>query len=1172
MSANYPDGSRYHALLLIPLCVLLTKTVSAQVAAPPVDASTLARYDTNKNGRLDPDELAAMRADQAKDVAPAPSAPEKSADIVQLSPFEVHENNTGYYAANTMSGTRLNTKLEDLGAAISVVTKQQMQDFALVDINDVFAYEANTEGTYNFTSFDVDRNGMVTDQIQNNPGGANRIRAIGAANIALDNFATSGRMPVDPSMIDSLEISRGPNSSIFGLGLGSGTVNMVISNAHLDRPISHTDFRVDDLGGWRADFDVSRPLLEHKAAIRVSAVRQHDAFQRKPSGFDQKRFNVFVRVQPFKNTSVKASYLSYRGNGTRQSEVTPRDAISYWKSVGGPTWDPVTSTLTVNGKSAQLTYLANGNFTAGTFNGIAVTGNPAFPAGLGGENFNDPVVYVDGGIKLWEISRMPLNNATGPTTFGPNNVAGTPRLLESVPEPIRTGHPLYSTVPGVSDRSIYDYGRINLAAPNYLQERVEISTVSLEQMIINTRRNQLAVQAAWQREDDDQFNRNIIGQASATGASYYLYIDPNQRLLDGRANPDYLHPYIGAGEPVLDSRPYTRDTYRGQLAYILDVSDSDRWYHWLGRHQFLGYVEQRKTKTFRYRFRDVNVVDNPLYAPAGVPKANQSTTNGFGVAPLATRPYFHFYAGDDSGANVDYAPSGYSLGSYTFNWYNPTSNQWVAEAANLQRAGITEGTAGTNGVLNLLKTRGAMMQNSVLENRVVTTFGWRHDENLNKNQQPPFLQADGWNFDYARMNGWVGDWASGAGDTSQSGVVVKPFRNWGFIDALRNEGGARGFVGQLLNGMTVFYNTSDSFLPEAPAISILQNPLPNPTSKDKEFGLSVNLFDGKFVVRWNRYDTKQVNSRAGQSAIFAQRTLRVDFERFAGNNDAISLQRQARVWLTAQGLAGTALDNQIATVMGLSPTAVSVYNNNVISETSDVIAKGDEIELNYNPGQHWTMRANITRQEAIDANLSPNIPAWIAQRLPVWETIIDPRTGTKWLDTGYNGDNPNPGSGTPRQFLQNNVIAPLGLATALEGKKRAETREWRVNVSTNYYLSGLIDHGWLSRANVGGAIRWESKGAIGYYGIPVNGDYTLATQYDPNRPIWNSAHTYLDAFVGYTTRIYKDKVRAKFQLNVRNLQESHVRLQKIGAFPDGRGHTFRIVDPRTFILTASFDL
>ncbi len=147
--------------------------------------------------------------------------------VVVLSPFEVTADNHGYYGANTTSGTRLNTKIADLGASITVITKEQMEDFALLNINDIFAYEAGTEGIHNYTEYAVDQNGAVTDSTNLNPQDANRIRGIGAANITFGNFETSGRVPLDPTDVDAVEISRGPNSSIFGIGNTSGTVNSI---------------------------------------------------------------------------------------------------------------------------------------------------------------------------------------------------------------------------------------------------------------------------------------------------------------------------------------------------------------------------------------------------------------------------------------------------------------------------------------------------------------------------------------------------------------------------------------------------------------------------------------------------------------------------------------------------------------------------------------------------------------------------------------------------------------------------------------------------------------------------------------------------------------------------------------------------------------------------------
>src|SRR5687768_1450882 len=109
---------------------------------------------------------------------PTPTEVRKD-EVVQLSPFQVAaDTDKGYQALNTLSGTRLNSKLEDLGASITVVTKQQMLDTAVLDLNDVFRYEASTEGTANFTTFNRNRSGGINDQVASNPQQSNRIRGV----------------------------------------------------------------------------------------------------------------------------------------------------------------------------------------------------------------------------------------------------------------------------------------------------------------------------------------------------------------------------------------------------------------------------------------------------------------------------------------------------------------------------------------------------------------------------------------------------------------------------------------------------------------------------------------------------------------------------------------------------------------------------------------------------------------------------------------------------------------------------------------------------------------------------------------------------------------------------------------------------------------------------------
>ena len=107
-----------------------------------------AKEPAAKNGAADPSRVARLIG--PADVAKSTSTSE---GVIELSPFVVGaSNDRGYQALNTLSGTRLNTKLEDLGSSITVVTKQQMDDTAVLDLNDVFLYEANTEGTGNSTA------------------------------------------------------------------------------------------------------------------------------------------------------------------------------------------------------------------------------------------------------------------------------------------------------------------------------------------------------------------------------------------------------------------------------------------------------------------------------------------------------------------------------------------------------------------------------------------------------------------------------------------------------------------------------------------------------------------------------------------------------------------------------------------------------------------------------------------------------------------------------------------------------------------------------------------------------------------------------------------------------------------------------------------------------------
>jgi outer membrane receptor protein involved in Fe transport len=378
----------------------------------------------------------------------APTAPAKSnvkpADdtIVELSPFQVVSDNKGYQASNTLSGTRLNSKLEDLGASITVVTKEQMQDLASLDINDVFRYEASTEGTDNYTAFNRNRSGGVNDQIQSDPQRANRVRgvtqagqSVGGANTAFGNFTSNSNIPFDPYNIAAIEISRGPNSNLFGLGQAAGTVSVVPTQANPDRRSYTADLRFDSFGGHRESLNINTPLLPGKLALRVAGVNESKGFTRKPSSERIHREFATFLYRPFKNTTLRVTGERYHDDYRRPNSITARDTSAEWLAAGSPTWDPTTQIVTyANGtKTAPIT---SDTLPAVTIVPGVTAAYSAFPAGLiGGYNgfYAHPTVYVDNNqIQLFTVTKT--NNAVTGTTLATNPYTGgnsTLRYIQS---------------------------------------------------------------------------------------------------------------------------------------------------------------------------------------------------------------------------------------------------------------------------------------------------------------------------------------------------------------------------------------------------------------------------------------------------------------------------------------------------------------------------------------------------------------------------------------------------------------------------------------------------------------------------------------------------------------------------------------------------------------------
>jgi hypothetical protein len=1171
----------FHSVLLLAALCLCNGSANAQEKkAPEIQAADTKARDSAA----------------AADAAPVPGD-----EVVELSPFQVVENNRGYYGANTMSGTRFNTKLGDVASSITVMTKEQMSDFAMLDANDVFLYVAGTEGTGTYTDITLDRNGSIADNVQLNPTQANRVRGIAPANTSLGNIETMGRVPVDPITIDALEISRGANANVFGLGNPSGTINQVPAAANLTRDRSTLELRFDKNGGRRGSLDLNRMLLKGKLAIRASAVNQQDEFERKPSGVKTERYNGMIKYQPFRYTTVSGSIFSYRAYGNRPNDLPPRDNITYWASKGMPYWDPITMTVYKADGTPYNGTVANSTYTATTYNGPDF-----FNSNYLGNNHNQ--MFIDrSGLAYWSAPQTTTSatNPTAATLTGQHllqtTAAAGATFSGTAPRPF--DQYLFNTTPTINDRSIYDYTSINLSAPNSFWDRTVTSLFQVDQLFVNSRMQTLAAQVAFMREDSNRWSRNLIGISNDNGQSGQLMVDINKRLLDGSDNPYFMRPYLAVDKPRIQENPQKWDTSRAQLAYRLDLTAEKGFLKWLGSFQATGYSEYKYRVNRQYSWRESMVPGSVSWIPAGNYTGFQSAPTGTPTNLPLTSGEYRFYVGDNKGNNVDYAPGDVKLGTYPFNWStglssNPTNITPTPHTDNLALARVAADKTG--GALNskvTIRTKGGVVQSHLLDDRLVTTLGLRQDDVFTKygnagNPTNKILQADGTSFDYDIVNAWQPNYFSTGGRTTNVQFVARPFRDTSWSESL---GHSNDFLGELVNGLALHFNKSNSFLPTAPAQDLYKRPLPNTSGSDRSWGFSLNLLKDTLSVRLTRYDNIQRNAQTNDINTLAGRVLRIDFVPTGTGNPTpfINLYANATHWVSFQNPTWTA--DQVATEVkrqtGFTAEDASYYINAAsilpIGATSDLQSRGTEIEFNYNPSRNLTVSAAVTDGQTMQQNISKALVDWINDRMPVWTTVVDPSINT--ADATAEG---NPGklwwlhkysaiptagqpasyvstAQTPQANYQAFVGAPLGIIKAQEGKSNPQVRRYNLRLATSYQLGGITDNKYFKHVTIGGAYRWEDKAAIGYYGIQNSSG--IYTDLDPNRPIYDKSHTYVDAFVSYKTKLWNNKLGTTFKLNVRNLGQQ-TRLQPVGAFPDGSIHTYRIVDSQQFIFTTSFDL
>ena len=382
-------------------------------------------------------------------------------------------------------------------------------------------------------------------------------------------------------------------------------------------------------------------------------------------------------------------------------------------------------------------------------------------------------------------------------------------------------------------------------------------------------------------------------------------------------------------------------------------------------------------------------------------------------------------------------------------------------------------------------------------------------------------------------------------------------------------------------------NKSDSFSPKAPKMAFNDDAsnVPNPHGYSTEWGMSFSVLQNKLNIRLNHFQTKELNAQGSEISTLGNRYLDMEgrpdgsnliqgasFRYFATN---IALGR-----LAAQGIkspTSSQLDPMVAQLMGLS---MDFYNRMVYSgasqpqtiATTDTSSRGFELEATYNPTRNWRLKFTGSQTRAQDDRVGTEIlDWWLNKRVPVWTSLhSDIVPGDGKGPTWWTSISPSQRSDTPQTRWISEQYGPYWAAATNVGRPRTQSREYRFATLTNYDFT----EGRLKDFNVGGAIRLESKASIGFLGAApeTSGPFQGAVLFlDNNKPVWDKARAYFDLAAGYRLRFSHDKIRAKIQLNIKSAFENG-RVQPIAINPDGSPYAYRIIDPRQFVLSTTFEL
>lgn len=1144
---------------MIPSPRTLLAVLAAWMAAPPAaDAQTVA-------------------ATAAKDEA------------VQLSPFNVNAGaDTGYVASGTLAGTRLRTDLRDVAGSISVVTKDFMNDIAANNLEDLLTYTAGTEvdgvaGNFSASGFNSGGFQEFTNAMRGTQSNT-RVRGLGAADQTRDYFVTDA--PMDGYNVDRVEVNRGPNAMLFGLGRPGGIINSGLIQALTNRTKTKVEVQIDQESSRRFVLDHNHVLKRDFLALRVATLQSDQRFQIQPAYIRNERYFLTGTLRPWKGAQFRASTEMAKQRSNKPHTAPPMDSFSWWFAMGKPVYNPTTGLGSYLGTPPTNPALLPFNPLTGASSAqISATNRPGNLHGGINNNASLNLIAEDPNSSRFGITglnpaivAMELGNTRGRLTPTGAYANDAMRKLGNPQEFVRQSNvdkPLLYNFwqdQRILDPQIFDFYHQTLDGPNKREWAFwDARNISFTQDLGRNAGFELAYD--WQKMKNGYVQPLQFRQTT-------LAIDINTHLMNGLPNPNLGRPMVNTALGFQSSAKTERAAYRASAFYKLDFTKGKT--HWLakilGNHVFTGSGTRQQRDNTGYSSR-LDTVGNDyqtaklINSPSDLPAASAANPNRVFNSGSSERTIVRLsYLGPslrNASSLAGYSAQGVTAvqnidgaTSLTALYYERPANvtaplprplgAWktgtfgVVPQGKYDFSGVT-----TSGQRQFEQVDSlAFVANSYWwDHTLVSTLGWRKDEYQSQRYAGPPVGPDG-----LRL----------VSEPATLGAPV-PFEaskfNYGLV--LHTPPFLRRKL-PLGAEVSLAYNKSDNSSPTSQRFDIYNRPIDPVGGETEEWSAFVNLFSGKLQLRATRFSTTSARSNAQfteiQNTIVRRLENMTEVVRNTAFRDEVAAKgfgAELAAW-DAWEKSPTA-QTLFTTYRFAFPAGPNTANNASITTqerigevvaVQDTIAEGVEVDVTYNPTPQWRISLNVGEQKTVNDNTGTATRQMMDELKAVWGG-----TAAR-LPLALNTNND---LGTDFNAINVNVLKQQ----LLDGGPAPEQRRWRFNAVTNYTFKG----GPLDNVRVGGAYRWQDKAAIGFPVIVGPGGTGII---DVKNPFLGEAESNVDLWVGYRRKIFGDRFAWNVQLNVKNVGRGN-QLIPVSTQPDGTLASARISSPQIWTLTNTFE-